>query len=139
MAEPPPLTDEDRGCIQAANQDLIDELFGRQMRELGREGQHRDGVDPGRLEELELALGPRQQARGSFGTKRYQRVAISRNDHRVAATGLGFGDRARDQGAMAEVHAIERADRDRGPRGRRLERFDTDRDPQRGTTRSAAR
>ena len=78
---------------------------------VGRIGDHR--VDAQLGQQLGLAVGPRQRRRRLGRTQQPHRMRIEREDQRRTAQLAGLFDHPLDDPRMAQVHAVEIADRHR--------------------------
>ena len=109
--------------VELTDEDLLDELLRGLVAALRVEAEHADRVDEaGGLEQLELLLERREQLRCRLGSHDLRRMTVE-GDHR----GLEVA-RPREvvhepeHLAVAEVDAVERADRDDAPARRRRRR-----------------
>src|SRR5579872_6503233 len=102
VAEAEVLADRDVGGAQLANEDVVDEGLGALMREALIERDHDELLHTQGLDQLGLGVEARQELGRGLGAHDAQRVRLEGQDGVVSADHL----------AVAEVHAVELADRD---------------------------
>src|SRR5690606_31299983 len=91
---------------------LIDEVLGGLGRALGPELEDRDEVDAGLLDELQPALEADEGGRARLRVQLGERIAVERHGDGVDAELAGTRDGLAEHGTVAEVDAVELADRD---------------------------
>src|SRR5260370_7679940 len=91
----------------------VDELLGRERRELAVEAQHDRVVDPGGADQSKLLLKGSDRGRTVCGVEDTTRVWLERDQRGLAFDLRGTANRVPDYVEMAEVDPIEAADRQR--------------------------
>lgn len=122
-AEAEVVTDHQPAHVQALHQDLLDEILRREGREMAAEMLHHHPVDAGVGECFELVTQVGDARRGAFGRAGQLGEELARmrleGHHRRVQPQLGGGlAHARQEGLVAQMHAVEIADgqRARGAR-----------------------
>ena len=101
---------------QQADQRALDERLRRERRERAREALDVHVVDAVRREQLELLAQRGQPRRRRGGREELPRVRLEGEHARREAPVARDRDQAREHGLVAEVHAVEVADRHGGRR-----------------------
>src|SRR5712692_8191949 len=93
--------------------ELVDELLWRQGRQGSIESQHDRVLDPSRLDQRELLLQGGDRLRAVGGVEQTSRVWLERDQGRLGFFVRGPCHSLPDHLGMAEMHAVEAADRER--------------------------
>ena len=112
LAEGEVLTGHHARRTQPFDQQLGHEILGRGRCQFGVEGEDQHGIRPGRREQFLPLVQLGQAERRGIGLEEAHRVRIEGRDDRRAALGLGPGNRLARHGLVAQVEAIEIAQRD---------------------------
>jgi hypothetical protein len=121
-AEAKIAADEQPAHPEAAHQHVFHEALGGQGGETRVEARDVHVLDAGLRQKLQLVAQPREARRCSLGGEKF---AGMRFESQYAGSELGFacpGNHAIDERAMAAVHAVEVADRQRTPAPGALQR-----------------
>ena len=117
MAEDEIVTDHHMARLQALRQQLGRELLGG----LGREGEvemkDEESIDADRLDGTGLGPQGREAKRGIAGLEHFARMGLEGEDRRRPALCRRLVAGGADHRLMAEMHAVEIADRDDRARG----------------------
>ena len=105
------VADDDFPRVQAANEDLSDEVLRGLGRAFGVEAHHERQVGPGRTQELELLVEVCQQQRRRTRADDARGVAVKGHDHGLGADLVGSPTGPLDEPAVADVDAVVRTDR----------------------------
>ena len=97
----------------AANQDALDEVLRSDLREAVIEAHHVRGVDAVRRQELELLAQRREACRRLIGCEEFPRVRLERHRAREQSARARGILQPGEHHLVAEVHAVEIADRQR--------------------------
>ena len=107
-------SDDDEARVQHTCEQLFDELFGRFLAARVVERQHQTFIDRARgLEQLDLLLQRGQQARCRLGSHDLGRMTVEREHGGAEAARPREVVYQAEHRLMAQVHAVERPDRDR--------------------------
>ena len=112
LAEDEIVADDDAGDLQARDQDLLDEGFGRSAGHRLVERQHIQQVDPERFELAHLGAQRRQPERCLLGPEPGARMGLEGQHAGRRTRAPGGLDRGADHRAVALMHPVEIADRD---------------------------
>ena len=122
VAEVEVVADHDEARAEHAREHLAHEVFGRLLAARLVEREHEAFVDgAGRVEQLELLVERREQLRRRAGAHDFGRMPVEGEHGRREAACVGEVVHDAQHRLVPEVHAVERADRDRAARrARRL-------------------
>jgi hypothetical protein len=112
VAEGEVLTHHDTGGAQPVGEHPLDELGRAEPRHLQRELQHPDLVHAQLLQQIGSAPRRRQARRAVAGPHELVRMRLERERHGTQPSLARDGDGPLDHPLVAEVHAVEHADRD---------------------------
>src|SRR5262245_48859760 len=104
--------DHDLARLQGLHEGVLDECLGLDRRDRPREGHHHGGVDPGLADELEPLVERRDGKRRAIGLEYFHRMLIERARHRAEPGLPSPRHRHTQDGSMAQVNAVEGAERD---------------------------
>ena len=108
MVEP----DHDLPRLQRFHEGIPDERPGLDRGDSLREGHHHGGVDPGLADQLEPLVEGRNGKRRTIGLEYLHRVAVERARHRPELGLPRPSHGGAEDGAVAQVNAVEGAERD---------------------------
>ena len=108
----------DQPGAQAADEHLVDEVFGRLVGPVLVEVEHERVVDARNGQPFELLIGVGEQLRRRLGAHDGCRMAVEGHDGGGAPQGGSAPANLLDHRPVAEMHAVVGADRDRRPRDR---------------------
>ncbi len=109
-SEAPLVADADFAQGMAGGVQLEDEVLRGGGGEGRGEGDDENGLDAEGANEAELVGGGGEEARGGGGTKDFCGVRIEGDGYGAAAACAGIGQGAEEDGAVAEMDAVEDAD-----------------------------
>src|SRR5690242_12368879 len=97
--------------LEPRAQHVAHEIFGAETRELGREGDHLDPLDPERRDQRPLLVRQREQPRSRGRVHDLERVRIERHQHTRPPGGAPAPHDLAQHRAVPAMDSVERADR----------------------------
>jgi hypothetical protein len=110
LAEAEVVADDQVPHREAADQDLLDELFGGQARQLAIEAADMDAIDAAFRQQLELVAHAGKARRRLVRRKQFARMRLEGQHGRRQGKRTRLRLQFVEQGTMPEMHAIEVAD-----------------------------
>jgi len=107
-AEVVPLNHRNR--MKAVNDDIADELLGRDLEELPAALHQHDAAGPGLGDQPEFLMQGRERRRHAIGRENGRRMRFEGHHHEPGAGGLSHLQALVQQGAMAAMDTVEVAD-----------------------------
>ena len=105
-AEAEVVADEDGAGVEAAAEDLADELGWREPCNFGGEGEHERLLGAGGGHEVKAAIEGGEKFGGALGRNDMGGVRIESEHRSLPAAGVGEGADAADDFAVPDMHAI---------------------------------
>ncbi len=112
MPEPKAVADHDAGRVQAPHQNAIDELRRRPGRQLGRERQDQDRVDPRLVQQGDPMVQRRQHPGLGVGADDSAGVRVERDSDDLDRRLMGQVTGGLHDGPVSPMHTVEDADAD---------------------------